>query len=255
MADEDGSGDDAMIQVSAGAVIYGEGLPQLLVEVEFAGVNGSGKNANKTYFWVDAETHVQASSDEGGASIPMVELNIVPVTVNGPQADLRYFPISILRYLDLGINTSVTVRVIGWKFDQTKPIATIGAFKRLSAFAEMTVDVLGARYLNFANDRAFLGAQIADVDLEGGLAWDLGRSISLRLCFGGEESASAGMTGNSVAFTMSSELYGKLELLMKTLRGDFSVFTQGEYERLDVASASSFDAGEYELIVGVGGAF
>jgi hypothetical protein len=261
-ADSEGEG-EVEINVGTSLAPDGDKPPGFLVEVEYEGLDGSIRHHDVRYFWIEGEFIVGRSGTAPGAPIDLtqMEINVTPMQVNrlphdgdplGTQGTFRIMPIRIKRELDLGLNASATVHVLGYSIQKNAPLV----LDRLNSFMQVGIDLLGVQYLNLKAGGSFTGLEVGRVDISGGLAWNMTDKLTLRLSIGIGTSASVGNRGLGVGVGLTVEAFSKLELLLKTTFGHLSLFLASEYERNDLFSqANAVHLGDFEIKLGIGGSF
>jgi hypothetical protein len=162
----------------------------------------------------------------------------------------------------MGMAGSATVSMVGWNREyeaRLSPANKIKMLEKISKFYEVAVDVLGLGYMGFNNHETLGGVQLGRVELSAGLSWDVAKPFTVRLSVGGEGEAMVGAAGGGGISTQASlglqaGVFAKLELILNTLYGHYSVFLTSEYERIDLINRADNPGNpEFHLRVGIHG--
>ncbi|MGZ3697131.1 MAG: hypothetical protein ACXWP5_03475 [Bdellovibrionota bacterium] len=254
---------DPIIEISAGAATDDNVLRRIYLGVEFRGIAGSGRTDHWTFLAADGSVMIAPTE---GQKLPEVDFDLHPVSYDfGAGKTLLILPSTITREVDLGVNGGAVVHVMGVELeseaDLTRAKSDPKEMAKLTAYAKLTVDALGLAILKLTSGPYFTGTSTAKVEVEAGLSWNISRLFHLKLSAGASEDVLVGsVSGESSPSTspfFMTEAYGRLSLLLTTLKGEYSLFAEALYERFDLLGAGSQNLGDGELkfIFGVSGAY
>jgi hypothetical protein len=219
---------------------FGTTFPRFLVGVEYRGVEGHIKGHEMRYFWVSGTLTYQ--NHEGVTpghpeNAPTLDVEIIPATLLEGSNAVRLLPIEVRRELDFGVNASVSARVIGFAKEAQIGTALQGAdaataFRRLTAFARVAVDVLGFRAMSLDDIgggpgySGFTGLELAHVKFQTGAQWNMSKGTALRISVGGSVMPSIGKVDGKSANVIEGDFFARLEFLFKLAANQWSLFTQ-----------------------------
>lgn len=251
--------------------------PQVLVAVSYPGAlrETGNEHVSYRYFWVSAQTTVAAREPQEGSVLTSIGLNIVPVSrieasSNGVISSLKYFPIEVRRALDVGLDASVNVSVIGWTRYNESAVGREPSEHELAKvikFAQVALDVVGFRFANLQERGQYFASQLASVQMQAGLGWNINRRVSLRISIGGRGAVSVGSVMQVSAYGVMAEdgLNARLQAFFTTAHAILNAYFEAGYHRTDlmgpgfsVGSAEDYHEalhGHPYLMIGAGAAF
>lgn len=253
-------GTSGLVEVGMGEEAGHTSSPQILVVVGYQGLDRRTQQPGiiHRYFWVSGQLTLGSLSGDRSAG-DILGLTIVPATrlrftPDGRVLGVRYAPMAISRDVSSGINTSVTVHAMGWSYlsqtplrsrrggaqpptspdepedDHPAPGEPVDQTRqaRFVKLAQVAVDVLGLRYLNYVNSGDFLAAQAVNVQALAGLGWNPNQTVQVFLSLGGRAGLAAGASRETGTFgaLMEGEFFGQIQLNLNRAFARFSLFFQ-----------------------------
>jgi hypothetical protein len=278
-------GTTGLVEVGMGEEAGHVSSPQILVVVGYQGLDRRTQRPGivHRYFWVSGQvtlgslTGDRAPGDVLGLTIvPATRLRFTP---DGRALGVRYAPMAISRDVSSGINRSVTVHAIGWSYLSQTPLRSLNGGAqppsspdepedgvpapgepvdqtrqaRFVKLAQVAVDVLGLRYLNYVSSGDFLAAQAVNVQALAGLGWNPNQTVQVNLSLGGRAGLAAGASRESGTFgaLMEGEFFGQIQLNLTKAFARFSLFFQaglhGYHLYRPTADAQAASAAESDL--------
>lgn len=194
----------------------------------------------RKYFQVSAQLELSTAST--GPLLDAFSVNIVPISrvrevVKDEQFALRGIPIEIRRDLGMGYGYSLAVQAIGWSYQNETPVGKSG--EKFTKFAQIMVDILGLKLAGILDRGTFVGGQLAVVQAQAGLNWNVTKGTSIRLSVNGSNRAELGRQEGSAKPVLMNEidLYARISYILKYqyynltayADGGFTSFTRGEW--------------------------
>jgi hypothetical protein len=255
-----------MIEIHAVTEIGEDAVPPLIIEIDFAGINGTEAHKESKYFSFSAEFERGVLDASGKRGMPALNLVLVPITRElvhikiGEDGESKFsreiLKTQFRREANLGLQGSVSIYPIGWVWDGESKISESKSLARLSKFYNLAVDLIGMGFLSTTHGGTLPNVQMGNIEFQGGVGLDLTDQLELRLSVGAEAHGGVGSyaSGNSRAqagFGSLSSVYAELDAGLQTMRGHYAAFVISEYQRFD--AFGRFDnPGLDEILVRVG---
>jgi len=175
----------------------------------------------KRYFWASVEGGISFAEGESKNPINDLTIDFIPATLmdskhyedKGLEIDngIRIAPMTLMRDQAGGTKLRATVSVVGYSADIDKDLIKDG---KLSAYATIAVDALGARYMHLADTSPAEGFQLGRFQAEIGLHYNLSKNYSVEGSVGTDRSLSYGdIDGTGSRWMQDQESYAQLSLI------------------------------------------
>jgi hypothetical protein len=118
----------------------------------------------------------------------------------------------------------------------------------VTLFAQIAADVLGIRYVQFAEHGDFVGGQVGALQGQAGMSWNPSEAVSLRLSIGGRGNLALGALGDDAGFAMIHEIdvFARIQAMLGSGQFRWAVGVEGGYHQLGVSEFEHDDAAASE---------
>lgn len=227
----------------------------LLIEVETSGFGGKGVK----YFAVKTSALLGKNDGEGKNQFVQLGIEVIPISkeLEGVlKGQLRVLPFQLARELGLGYGKSAKFEVIGWTSQKLEaegsdadgpdasPENSAEAQKRFSALGEVAIDAIGLSSIGLSDGRRFQGAELARVELEKGIRFQINPRNSITLVFGIGADVAYGRLDHATdlekaqGFALGTEMKVELQYAFELMKAHYTAFLRCVYERFDFLAGS-----------------